>query len=138
MCAPDVAFVRRERAEAAGRMEGFWPGAPDLAVEVVSPSGTHAEVTGKVMVWLGAGCRMVLVAVPEQGAVTVYRSREDVRILVGGARDIIDSPGGKGGRGCASPRAAGTSFPGHSGPSRWAARRTSGSTSSPTSGCATA
>ena len=30
--APDVASVRRERVEEAGRVEGFWPGAPDLAV----------------------------------------------------------------------------------------------------------
>ena len=88
--APDVAFVRRERVETAGRVEEFWPGAQGLAVEVVSPGDTYAEVTGKVMAWLGAGCRMVLVAVPEQGAVTVYRSREDVRVLVGGAGDIID------------------------------------------------
>jgi Uma2 family endonuclease len=28
--APDVAFVRRELAEATGEVEGYWPGAPDL------------------------------------------------------------------------------------------------------------
>lgn len=88
--APDVAFVRRERVEAAGRVEGFWPGAPDLAVEVVSPGDTHAEVTGKALAWLGAGCRMVLVADPDRGSVTVYRSREDVSILVAEAGDVID------------------------------------------------
>jgi hypothetical protein len=38
--APDVAFVRRERAEKVGRVTGYWPGAPDLAVEVVSPNDT--------------------------------------------------------------------------------------------------
>src|SRR4051812_33275237 len=36
--APDVAFVSRERADRVGDVEEFWPGAPDLAVEVVSPS----------------------------------------------------------------------------------------------------
>jgi hypothetical protein len=36
--APDVAFIARERAERIGIPEGDWPGAPDLAVEVVSPS----------------------------------------------------------------------------------------------------
>src|SRR5262245_18302860 len=35
--APDVAFVRRERVEEVGDVDGYWPGAPDLAVEVVSP-----------------------------------------------------------------------------------------------------
>jgi Uma2 family endonuclease len=34
--APDVAFVSRERIEAVGEVEGYWPGAPDLAVEVIS------------------------------------------------------------------------------------------------------
>lgn len=32
--APEVAFIRRERLEEAGEGKGFWPGAPDLAVEV--------------------------------------------------------------------------------------------------------
>ena len=88
--APDVAFVGRERVEAVGRVEGFWPGAPDLAVEVVSPGDTHAEVTEKALAWLAAGCRMVLVADPSRRAVTVYRSREDIRILVSEAGDVID------------------------------------------------
>ena len=52
--APDVAFVRRERVEAVGETEGYWPGAPDLAAEVVSPSDRFAA-------WLAAGTRMVIV-----------------------------------------------------------------------------
>src|SRR5919206_2667519 len=36
--APDVAFVSRERVAAAGEVAGYCPGAPDLAVEVVSPN----------------------------------------------------------------------------------------------------
>ena len=79
--APDAAFVSRERVEEVGRVEGFWPGAPDLAVEVVSPGDTHAEVVEKSLAWLDAGCRMVLVAEPQRKVVTVYRSREDIRIL---------------------------------------------------------
>ena len=42
--APDVAFVRRERIESAGDVKSYWVGAPDLAVEVVSPGDTVAEV----------------------------------------------------------------------------------------------
>lgn len=82
--APDAAFVSRERVERAGRVAGFWPGAPDLAVEVVSPNDTHAQVVEKALAWLEAGCRMVLVADPERATVTVYRSREDIRILTTG------------------------------------------------------
>jgi len=48
--APDVAFVRRDRVEEVGETAGFFPGPPDLAVEVVSPGdawlaaarGSHA------------------------------------------------------------------------------------------------
>ena len=41
--ASDVAFATRERAEAAGEEAGYWPGAPDLAVEVVSPNDRFAD-----------------------------------------------------------------------------------------------
>lgn len=86
--APDVAFVSQTRLDDVGEVPGYWPGAPDLAVEVVSPSDTHAEVTEESLAWLDAGCRMVLAADPSQRTVTVYRSREDIRILLG--RDVID------------------------------------------------
>jgi Uma2 family endonuclease len=79
--APDAAFVSRERVEKAGRVEGYWPGPPDLAIEVVSPGDTHAQVVEKALAWLEAGCRMVLVADPERRTVTVYRALENVRIL---------------------------------------------------------
>ncbi len=86
--APDAAFVRRERVEESGRVEGYRPGAPDLVVEVISPSDTYAAVMEKALEWLAAGCRMVLAADTSRRTVTVYRSREDVRILVEG--DVVD------------------------------------------------
>jgi len=46
--APDVAFVHRDRVPESGIPKSFWPGAPDLAVEVVSPNDTKAEVEDKV------------------------------------------------------------------------------------------
>jgi len=79
--APDVAFVRRERAEAAGNVQGYWPGAPDLAVEVISPGDTYAEVEEKVFDWLEAGTRMVIVLNPRRRSVTVYRSPTDIVVL---------------------------------------------------------
>ena len=60
---------------------GFWPGAPDLAVEVVSPSDTLIEVEEKVQDWLTAGTRMVWVVNPRRKAVAVHRSPTDVTIL---------------------------------------------------------
>lgn len=79
--APDAAFVRRERVEAVGEVEGYWPGAPDLAVEVVSPNDRFAEVEEKVADWLAAGTRMVLVVNPRAKTVTVRPSEREARIL---------------------------------------------------------
>ncbi len=79
--APDAAFVGRERVAAVGDAEGFWPGAPDLAVEVVSPSDTFADVEEKVFDWLDAGTRAVVVVNPKKRSVTLYRSVSEVRIL---------------------------------------------------------
>ena len=79
--APDAAFVSRERVEKAGRVEGYWPGAPDMAVEVVSPNDTHTLFTEKALAWLDAGSHTVLVADPLQRTVTVYRSLDDIRVL---------------------------------------------------------
>jgi Uma2 family endonuclease len=71
--APDVAFVRAERI--GGKLgKGFFPGAPDLAVEVVSPSDRTADVLAKVHDWLDAGCRAVWVVDPEPCTVAIYRS----------------------------------------------------------------
>ena len=79
--APDVAFVCRERVEAAGSIKSYRHGAPDLAVEVVSPGDTIGEVEGKVAEWLGAGTRMVWVVSPKLRTVTVYESLVDVVTL---------------------------------------------------------
>lgn len=79
--APDVAFIQRERVEAVGDTEGFWPGAPDLAAEVVSPNDLAAEVEEKVAEWLAAGARLVLVLYPRQRTVKVYRSITNLRVL---------------------------------------------------------
>lgn len=79
--APDVAFVSRERLKEVKSASGFWPGAPDLAVEVVSPGDTYAEVEEKAIDWLAAGARMVLALNPRKRTVTAYRSLNDIVIL---------------------------------------------------------
>ena len=67
--APDIAFVSREREEATPDVDGFFPGPPDLAVEVVSPSDRLTEVADKVAEWLAAGTRMVVVVNPRNRTV---------------------------------------------------------------------
>ena len=70
--APDVAFVRRERAEAAGFVSGYFPGPPDLAVEVISPSDRYTEVAEKVADWLAAGVQLVILVDPRRRSVTLH------------------------------------------------------------------
>ena len=79
--APDVAFICRERLAAEKPTEAFWPGPPDLAVEVNSPGDTAHEVDDKVKGWLDAGTRMVWVIDPKRRSVTVYRSAARVIVL---------------------------------------------------------
>jgi Uma2 family endonuclease len=86
--APDAAFVTTERAEAVGRTEKYWPGAPDFAAEVISPSDTFADVEAKTLGWLEAGTRLVLVLNPAQRTVTAYRGQEGVRVHSGD--EILD------------------------------------------------
>jgi len=49
--APDAAFVRQERLDEAGTVAGYCPGAPDLAIEVLSPSDTYTLVESKSLGW---------------------------------------------------------------------------------------
>ena len=70
--APDVAFVSREREEATPEASGFFPGPPDLAVEVISPSDRYTEVAWKVAEWLAAGTRMVVVVNPRNRTVQAH------------------------------------------------------------------
>ncbi|MBI4470753.1 MAG: Uma2 family endonuclease [Acidobacteria bacterium] len=86
--APDAAFVRQARIDEAGDPEGFWPGAPDLAAEVLSPSDTVLDVEQKVRDWLKAGTALVWVVSPELHTVTVYRSLTDITILT--EKDNLD------------------------------------------------
>jgi len=79
--AADIAFVAKARIPATGIPKGFWPGAPDLAVETVSPSDTMEDVDEKVDDWLNAGTKMVWVVNPKRRTVTVYRSRDHAHIL---------------------------------------------------------
>ena len=81
--APDVAFVCAERLKSLGQVKEFFPGAPDLAVEVLSPSERAGTIHAKVADYLAAGTRLVWVVDPEGKAVTVYRSLLSPRSVSG-------------------------------------------------------
>ncbi|MBI4482928.1 MAG: Uma2 family endonuclease [Acidobacteria bacterium] len=79
--APDASFVSARRIPGGQVPESFWPLAPDLAVEVISPTDRFAEIQTKVKEYLDAGTRVVWVVDPKTRTVTVYRSLEDVAVL---------------------------------------------------------
>ncbi len=86
--APDAAFIARERAEAVGRTAKYWPEAPALAVEVVSPGDSFHEVEENALEWLAAGTITVLVLDPAKRTATVYRGNGDAHIHR--AEDTLD------------------------------------------------
>jgi len=66
---PDVAFVRAGRRLATDKpIEG----APDLAVEVVSPSNTPREIDRRISDYFAAGCQRVWVVYPEEREVYIH------------------------------------------------------------------
>ena len=78
--APDVAFVRAERVPPGG-VRAFFDGAPDLAVEVISPNDRASEFLAKADDWLRFGCVAVWVVDPETKTVTVYSHRPQTLFL---------------------------------------------------------
>lgn len=80
--APDLAFVCDERVKSIGDVQGFFPGPPDLAVEVISPNDSYTEVEEKALDWLRSGTQMVIVIDPKKKTVTVYRDLDDIVILI--------------------------------------------------------
>jgi Uma2 family endonuclease len=79
--APDIAFIQSSRIPATGLPKAFWPGAPDLAVEVLSPNEIAEEVEEQINDWLNHGCSMVWVVSPKQKTITVHCSQTDITIL---------------------------------------------------------
>jgi Uma2 family endonuclease len=59
--APDVGFVKADRILGGKRTVKFFEGAPDLAIEVISPSDTVDDLEEKIAEYLSACCQMVWV-----------------------------------------------------------------------------
>jgi Uma2 family endonuclease len=80
---PDQAYVSAARIQACPPPEaGFWALAPDLAIEIVSPSDSAETIAEKVSEYLAAGVRLVWILYPRQKQAHVYRPGSDPRILV--------------------------------------------------------
>ncbi len=87
---PDVYFVRAERAPYTDLSSDFWTIAPDLAVEVVSPSETAEDMQDKVSIFLTAGTPLVWVVYPRTQQLVSYTS--DNRPRTYGAEGVLDFP----------------------------------------------
>jgi Uma2 family endonuclease len=68
---PDASFLKIERVRETPE-DGYFLGAPEIAVEIVSPSETAASLQRKVHLLLGAGGLAVWVVYPSTRTVVVH------------------------------------------------------------------
>jgi Uma2 family endonuclease len=89
--APDVAWVRRDRVAQGTNPDGFgaFVGAPDLAVEIISPNDKESEVSAKMFEYFAADTHRVWHVRPASRSVTVHRSNGDAHTYREG--DVLGS-----------------------------------------------
>jgi Uma2 family endonuclease len=80
-CAPDAWFVRAERIPDPATGSEFFPGYPDLAVEVLSPSDRYSDVVQKAREYLTLGTRLVWVIDPIGRTAAVFHPDGTARLL---------------------------------------------------------
>lgn len=77
--APDVAFVHKDRFPPEDQQGGFWALAPDLVVEIISPSESANAIQEKVNDYLQAGTHLIWLVYPRLQNVVEYRSLQQIR-----------------------------------------------------------
>jgi Uma2 family endonuclease len=88
---PDVSFISAARLPPERIPEQFIPGAPDLAVEILSPSSRWTDVEERITDYLDAGTRLVWVIDPrERRAIVRYPDRPPKFVATGGSLDGED------------------------------------------------
>lgn len=74
---PDVSFVAKDRLKGLKRLpKGYFQGAPDLAVEILSPNNTVEEIHDKIVEYFENGTRLIWVIHPDEKFVLVYHAPE--------------------------------------------------------------
>jgi len=86
----DAAYVSHERGAPVDDDE-YFPCAPDIAIEVLSPDTTRAKVRRKARAYLASGARLVWVIDPQRRTVTDYRPGVELQILRG--EDLLSGEG---------------------------------------------
>lgn len=77
---PDVAYWSAERLPLDQEPEGFLAIAPDLCVEIISPSDRRTELHEKIVEYFRFGVRMVWLVDPEDRTITIYRSPDEAHL----------------------------------------------------------
>lgn len=75
--APDISFVTRSRLTELGFKRStrrFFPGAPDLAVEILSPNNRRADIESRLRDFFESGTQIAWVIDPDQQRVEVCHS----------------------------------------------------------------
>ena len=86
---PDVSFIAKERLQGLRHApKKFFQGAPDLVVEILSPSDSIEALHQKIVEYFESGARLIWVLNPEEETVLVYHSPQPDRLLRTG--DSID------------------------------------------------
>lgn len=85
---PDLAVVRRERVPPSGYAPGFWHIAPDIAIEIISPSNRASQMQDKVLQYLEAGVPIVWIVDPGTSSIIVHFAGGRSQLLT--MRDTID------------------------------------------------
>src|SRR6266498_690534 len=82
--APDISFVTKSRLVSLGfkrRTRSFFPGAPDLAVEILSPNNTRAEIDGRLRDFFASGTQIAWIIDPDTQSAEVCRSLTQRRLI---------------------------------------------------------
>lgn len=79
---PDIAFLSKERLAEVGEVKGYWPGPPDMAIEVLDP-GDRLSEKQTISRWFSFGTKQVWIVDPKHSTVTVYRSPSDATTFSG-------------------------------------------------------
>jgi Uma2 family endonuclease len=87
---PDISFISKDKLLGLEELpDGFLDGAPDLAIEVLSPNNTIAEIDQKIVEYFENGSRLVWVINLKQHYVLVYRSAQEPDRLLKQS-DVLD------------------------------------------------
>jgi Uma2 family endonuclease len=89
---PDISFLAKSKLKNLTKLpKGYWNGAPDLAVEILSPSNTVAEMNQKIVEYFDNGTQVVWLIHPDQKFVmTDHQPHPDRQLLLIG--DFLSEP----------------------------------------------